>query len=80
MFGDVAHGIMVFALGLYAVFNNDNLQKGALKILSQLRYMITLMGFFAIYCGFIYNDLAGFNMNFFGSCFHPPPHPHGGPD
>ena len=33
------------------------------------------MGFFSIYCGFIYNDFAGFNMNFFSSCFTPPPHP-----
>jgi V-type H+-transporting ATPase subunit a len=38
--------------------------------------MISLMGFFALYCGFIYNDFAGFNMNFFSSCFaphYPPP-------
>ena len=39
-----------------------------------MRYMITLMGFFSIYCGFVYNDLAGFNMNFFNSCFDPPFH------
>lgn len=44
-------------------------------MLSQFRYMITLMGFFAIYCGFIYNDFAGFNMNFFSSCYDPPYHP-----
>lgn len=37
--------------------------------------MIAMMGFFAIFCGFIYNDLAGFNMNFFSSCYDPPLHP-----
>lgn len=34
--------------------------------------MIALMGFFAFYCGWIYNDLIGFNTNFFGSCYSPP--------
>ena len=76
MFGDIAHGTMLFVLGLYAIFNHHQLENGTFKILARMRYMITLMGFFAIYCGFIYNDLAGFNMNFFSSCYNPPPHPH----
>ena len=75
MFGDVVHGAMIFALGLFAIKYNEILGKGSFKMLSQFRYMITLMGFFAIYCGFIYNDFAGFNMNFFSSCFNPPFHP-----
>ena len=39
--------------------------------------MITMMGFFAFYCGFIYNDLIGFNVNLFNSCYNPPPHEDG---
>jgi len=31
--------------------------------------MIFLMGFFATYCGFIYNDMAGVRLNLFGSCY-----------
>lgn len=80
MFGDVAHGLMIFALGLYAISQHHKLQGGFLKILGQFRYMLTMMGFFAVFCGFIYNDLAGFNFNFFGSCFDPPYHPEGAED
>lgn len=75
MFGDIAHGAMIFALGIYLVINNESMQSGFSKIFAQMRYMITMMGFFALYCGFIYNDLAGFNTNFFSSCFDPPYHP-----
>jgi V-type H+-transporting ATPase subunit a len=71
MFGDIAHGAFLFVFGIYLIFNRLNVEKGPLKIFSSLRYMITLMGFFAVYCGFIYNDFAGFNMNFFSSCFNP---------
>jgi V-type H+-transporting ATPase subunit a len=79
MFGDILHGAMIFAVGVYAIFNEEKLATGMFKILGKMRYMVTLMGFFAIYCGFVYNDFAGFNMNFFGSCYNPPPHPHTGP-
>ena len=44
-------------------------------MMSDLRYMITMMGFFAVYCGFIYNDIIGFNVNLFGSCYSPQEHP-----
>lgn len=35
----------------------------------QLRYMVLMMGFFAFYCGWIYNDFLGMNINIFGSCY-----------
>lgn len=75
MFGDVAHGLMIFALGIYLIVNKAKLQKSMFRMAIELRYMVTLMGFFAVYCGFIYNDIAGFNMNLFSSCFNPPLHP-----
>ena len=31
-----------------------------------------MMGFFAFYCGWIYNDFMGYNLNIFGSCYNPP--------
>lgn len=80
MFGDIAHGAMILALGIYLVFNKEKFNQGILKSFIQLRYMITMMGFFAVYCGFIYNDMAGFNTNFFSSCYDPPMHPGPGED
>lgn len=73
MFGDIGHGLVLFGLGIYLLINDSWLRKGNgfQKMASQMRYMITLMGFFAFYCGWIYNDLIGFNYNFFGSCYDP---------
>lgn len=33
------------------------------------RYLFTLMGFFALYCGVLYNDFASIRLNLFGSCY-----------
>ena len=69
MFGDMAHGVIIFLLGIYLVFNNDKLSKSSLSFVCQLRYMVLMMGFFAFYCGWIYNDFLGMNLNIFGSCY-----------
>jgi V-type H+-transporting ATPase subunit a len=73
MFGDIGHGLVLFALGIFIIINNDWMRKGGgvLQVASRMRYMITLMGFFAFYCGWVYNDLIGFSYNFFGSCYDP---------
>lgn len=71
MFGDIGHGLVLFCLGLYLVINNHWIVNSAFKAFSRMRYMITLMGFFAFYCGWVYNDLIGFSYNFFGSCYDP---------
>jgi len=75
MFGDIAHGGVLLAFGLYLIFFEDSVKRGSLKVLAPLKYMITMMGFFAFYCGWIYNDFIGMNLNIFGSCYHPPPKP-----
>ena len=69
MFGDMAHGGIIFILGLYLVFNNDKISKSSMAMVSQLRYIVLMMGFFAFYCGWIYNDFLGMNLNIFGSCY-----------
>lgn len=42
-----------------------------LKSLYPARYILFLMGFFACYCGWIYNDFTSLTFNFFGSCYDP---------
>lgn len=69
MFGDIGHGLILFLLGLYLVFNNDKLKKTSFAMVSDLRYIVLMMGFFAFYCGWIYNDFLGMNLNIFGSCY-----------
>ena len=70
MFGDIAHGLIVFSFALYMVFfipkDTTNL---LFKMLRPHRYMFTMMGFFATYCGFIYNDFLSIDLDLFGSCF-----------
>ena len=71
MFGDMGHGLILLALGLYMVFFNDKIAKTSLGAVCQMRYMILMMGFFAFYCGWIYNDFLGMNVNILGSCYTP---------
>jgi V-type H+-transporting ATPase subunit a len=51
------------------VFNNKALQKTSFAFVCELRYIVVMMGFFAFYCGWIYNDFLGMNLNIFGSCY-----------
>ena len=69
MFGDIAHGSILFAFGLYLVFWAESSTNAAVKMIYPHRYIMTLMGFFAVYCGFIYNDYLSISLNLFGSCF-----------
>jgi V-type H+-transporting ATPase subunit a len=69
MFGDMGHGLILFLLGLYLVFNNAALAKSPMSFVCEMRYMVLMMGFFAFYCGWIYNDFLGMNVNFLGSCY-----------
>lgn len=36
----------------------------------QIRYMLMLMSFFAVFCGFIYNEFFSLSLNLFGSCYN----------
>jgi V-type H+-transporting ATPase subunit a len=65
MYGDVGHGMMLFLFGLYCVWRAEDVK--SISILYNGRYMITMMGFFGIYAGLMYNDLFSVGMDFFGS-------------
>jgi V-type H+-transporting ATPase subunit a len=69
MFGDIGHGFLLFLFGCYICMNRDSLTKNGLGGLVKARYLFLLMGFFATYCGFIYNDMMAMPLNLFGSCY-----------
>ena len=72
MFGDVGHGGLLFAAASYLVYKYEHLkqQKWPKKLL-EIRYMLFLMGFFAFYCGFVYNELFAVPLKLFSSCHDP---------
>eukprot|EP00479_Gromia_sphaerica_P013412 TRINITY_DN7467_c0_g1_i1.p2 TRINITY_DN7467_c0_g1~~TRINITY_DN7467_c0_g1_i1.p2 ORF type:complete len:73 (+),score=11.23 TRINITY_DN7467_c0_g1_i1:310-528(+) len=62
MYGDVFHGSCVFLYALYLIYKEKSMEKQRLNDFVGAafygRYMLLLMGTFAIYMGFIYNDMA----------------------
>ena len=78
MYGDVGHGCIIALVGALFVFFEKSLTKASKeKRLNEMidmvfsgRYVILLMGLFAIYCGIIYNDVMSIPMNIYGSNFH----------
>ena len=71
MFGDILHGFLWFVFGAYLCLFSDTIKKsgGTLKGLLAGRYFFVMMGFFATYCGFLYNDMTSIMLNLFGSCY-----------
>ncbi|KAI6218255.1 V-type proton ATPase subunit a [Aphelenchoides besseyi] len=82
MFGDVGHGMIMFlsalALIVFGLFDDSShfteKKIEAARIKDEIfntfyggRYVIVLMGAFAIYTGFIYNDFFAKSFNIFGS-------------
>ena len=71
MYGDVGHGLFLFCAGLYLIWNekaNEGARLGEMvEGLHTGRYMIAMMGFFAIYAGLMYNDCFSLGLNLFGT-------------
>ena len=44
-------------------------ENSPMKALISARYLFTMMGFFACFCGFIYNDMMSLTFDF-GSCYN----------
>ena len=72
MFGDIGHGFLLLLFSLYICFyfNEINNNKNSmLKDLLPFRYILLLMGFFSMFCGFMYNDFMGIPLTIFNSCY-----------
>lgn len=70
MFGDAGHGILLMALAIYFIVEEKKIGSGAINEMVQTpfdgRYVLFLMGFFAIYCGVLYNEVFGMPLNLYG--------------
>lgn len=74
MFGDCGHGMVMFLFGLWLVVFERRLGgKTDNEIWNTFfggRYIIMMMGLFAIYTGIIYNDCYSRSINIFGSSWN----------
>jgi V-type H+-transporting ATPase subunit a len=72
MFGDACHGLCLLAFAIYLCWAKDKLlaEKSILAPLLKARYLFLLMGVFSTFCGLIYNDFGGLNLNVFSTCFY----------
>ena len=71
MFGDIGHSLFLILLSVFLFIKNNTLSKSSnpmIQILAQSRYFILLMGFFALYCGILYNDFLSVPI-YFNSCY-----------
>ncbi|CAE7320441.1 VHA-a3 [Symbiodinium sp. CCMP2592] len=66
MYGDIGHGLMLLSVGIFAMVKKDEL-KYSFPTLYQARYILTMMGIFAVYCGFLYNDFFSLGLSLFQS-------------
>ena len=69
MYGDIGHGTCLFLGGMYLIWTNKpgTSQGEMLDGLYGGRYMIAMMGAFAIYAGMIYNDFFSLGLDLFKS-------------
>lgn len=74
MFGDSGHGFLLFLFGLTLVLLENKLGgKSDNEIWNTFfggRYIIMMMGLFAMYTGLIYNDCYSKSFNIFGTSWH----------
>jgi len=70
MFGDVGHGFLLFFVGALLCLMEGKLRGGPAEGVLFMRYLLLLMGFFAMFNGLVYNEFFAIPMQVFGeSCY-----------
>jgi len=71
MFGDIGHGFIVFSIGVTLCLLNPILKVKvpSMEGILAMRYLLLLLGFFATFCGIIYNDFMSIPIFVFDSCY-----------
>ncbi|KAG5504492.1 hypothetical protein JKF63_04944 [Porcisia hertigi] len=84
MYGDVGHGIILTIFAAFLVFKEKSFEGQRLNEIFAMifggRYLLLLMGIFAVYMGLLYNDMFGFSIEIFASAYRWPQLPPEGPD
>jgi V-type H+-transporting ATPase subunit a len=70
MFGDVGHGGLLLISGILLCLFNDQIQRTSMAGISYARYLILLMGIFAFYNGFVYNEFFAIPLELNESCYY----------
>ena len=65
MYGDVGHGLIILLLGLFLC-----MRKNCNDVFNDYKYLVLLMGVFAFYCGWIYNEFFSIPIVSQKSCFN----------
>ena len=76
MFGDVFHGTILTIISLLICFS-ERKPGTVFGDLGGYRYLLLLMGIFATFCGFIYNDMTSIPLYLFGESCYEVPHGNG---
>lgn len=62
MFGDFGHGLLVLITGILLIKYEKAIKSRGYGSITDLRYLVLFLGFYAAFCGFIYNDFFGLPM------------------
>jgi V-type H+-transporting ATPase subunit a len=71
MFGDIGHGGLLFIIASILTIFEGPLRRmsPAMEGVLSLRYTLLMMGFFALFCGLMYNDFVAIPIWLFDSCY-----------
>ena len=80
MYGDIGHGLVLTTFASFLVYKEKDIlavqKRGQLGEIPSMafggRYVLLLMGLFAVYCGMIYNDCLSIPLNAWGSNYYDP--------